>query len=268
MHRKTQARIRVEKRKLFNENMKNDKGYLYVLKLDIFLENADNHLFCHILAILRLSEPITLDHANKGTVCLPDNQNPVLPGTICDMVGWGHSSAGGDQTETLHHVQLPVVHMTVCNASEAYNGTMLESSLCAGLAEGGKDACNYDGGGALACERGGRYYAEGMSSSGFECAQPHAYGIYTDVAKMTAWVVETILSIDDSKGLFHIICLLKLFDNVTGASRPLILLKSAKIEAEIIFQNQPITKIQTIFFKTQHAYSGITGRLKEDLIRS
>ena len=129
------------------------------------------------------------------------------------MVGWGHSSAGGNQTETLHHVQLPVVPMAVCNASEAYIGTMLESSLCAGLAEGGKDACNYDGGGALACERGGRYYAEGMSSSGFECARPNAYGIYTDVAKMKAWVVETIVSIDGMKCLFSIISLIKHEEN-------------------------------------------------------
>ena len=38
-----------------------------------------------------------------------------------------------------------------------------------------------------------RWYAEGIVSSGYECARPHAYGLYTRIATDKEWVVETIL---------------------------------------------------------------------------
>ena len=85
--------------------------------------------------------------------------------------------------------------MTECNASHVYNGTVNEVYLCAGLSQGGKSGCHGDSGGALTCEREGRHYAEGVTSGGFECGGPNAYGRYTDVAKMKAWIVETIVNI-------------------------------------------------------------------------
>ena len=38
-----------------------------------------------------------------------------------------------------------------------------------------------------------RWYAEGIVSSGYECARPDAYGLYTRITTDKEWVVETIL---------------------------------------------------------------------------
>ena len=136
-----------------------------------------------------------LEHTNKGTLCLPNNQYPVQPGTVCDTVGWGSLSYKGDLPKTLQHVQLPIVSLKECNAPRVYSGTMNELNLCAGLSQGGKSSCHGDSGGALACKREGRYYAEGITSTGFKCARPNAFGRYTKIAKTKAWIVETIVNI-------------------------------------------------------------------------
>ena len=133
--------------------------------------------------------------SNKGTLCLPDNQHPVQPGTACDVVGWGDLSYRGGTPKTLQHVQLPIVSLEECNTPKVYNGKVNELNLCAGFSQGGKGACHGDSGGALTCEREGRHYAEGIVYGGFECARPNAYELFTDVAKMKAWIVKTIVNI-------------------------------------------------------------------------
>ena len=148
------------------------------------------------LAILHLAEALKLEGPNKGTLCLPDNLHPVHAGSICDLAGWGDLSWNGTTPETLQHVQLPIVSLKKCNEWNAYNGIVNDLNLCAGLPEGGKDACQGDSGAALAYKYNGRHYARGVVSTGFECARPNKYGLYTDVPKMKAWIVETLVSIN------------------------------------------------------------------------
>lgn len=71
---------------------------------------ADNDI-----AIMELSEPINLKHQHKGQVCLPDNYQPIKPGSYCHVVGWGHTSYGGIQPNHLMHAVVMVIPTNICN---------------------------------------------------------------------------------------------------------------------------------------------------------
>ena len=64
--------------------------------------------------------------------------------------------------------------------------------MCAGLPEGGKDACGGDSGGPLLVKRNEdpTWYQIGIVSHGYGCGLPDSPGIYTIVADYLDWIVD------------------------------------------------------------------------------
>ena len=149
------------------------------------------------VALLQLMRPINVHDKNKGTICLPNNKQILSPKSECTITGWGHDSFKGKQTDLLHQAKVPIVSPKDCNSVEAYNNTIHDGLLCAGNSMGGVDSCNYDSGGSLVCVHNGRWFAQGIASSGYECARPYAYGLYTRVAKIKHWIVKTAVEIGE-----------------------------------------------------------------------
>lgn len=112
----------------------------------------------------------TSDHAGENSVVL----------------GWGTTSFGGSDSETLLEVTVPVVTNAVCNAS--YGG-ITDRMICAGLAAGGIDSCQGDSGGPLV--NAARDALIGVVSFGNGCALPNFYGVYARVSDQSAWVCTT-----------------------------------------------------------------------------
>lgn len=75
---------------------------------------------------------------------------------------------------------MPVVDRATCSA--AYQAipnmpNVTDAMFCAGLKEGGQDACNGDSGGPIIDTE--TRVLIGVVSWGYKCAAPNAYGVYT-----------------------------------------------------------------------------------------
>eukprot|EP00795_Rhopilema_esculentum_P007416 gene7416-13175_t len=145
------------------------------------------------IALVQLSHAAVLsDWVN--TICLPDDLVSFPHAKQCYIAGWGKTQWGGSQPDALREAVVKLVARTTCNSPESYNGKVHQRAICAGYADGGVDACQYDSGGALACEFNGRFYVHGLVSWGIGCARKFKYGVYANVPILRGWIVETILN--------------------------------------------------------------------------
>lgn len=73
---------------------------------------------------------------------------------------------------------------------DAYPLLILNGMLCAGYADGGKDACRGDAGDPLVCVGSGRPYLCGIFSWGHSiCGEPDFPGVYTEIQYFTDWIL-------------------------------------------------------------------------------
>ena len=144
------------------------------------------------VALLRLSSPATLN-AQVALVPLltsPANDSLVEAGDTATVTGWGTTAEGGNTSNVLMEVALPIVSNSTCNQS--YGG-ITANMLCAGETNGGKDSCQGDSGGPLVVPNGsGGWLQAGVVSFGIGCARPDFPGVYARVSRYTQWIETTI----------------------------------------------------------------------------
>jgi len=125
-------------------------------------------------------------------------------------------------SDSLRQVELPLVAWENC--SEAYRGKsnriIDQRTICAAVAEGGKDSCQGDSGGPLITMDERRFFIQvGVVSWGGGCARKGAPGVYTRISAYESWlrentgiqqdapsaelqqVVDNLLQLDNSAGL-------------------------------------------------------------------
>ncbi len=141
----------------------------------------------HDIALLELAIDTTV-----GVVELSKSAPNTWYNEIATVMGWGaiflSDSGEGVYPVHLNEVDVPVVSLASCNAPNSYNGMLLETQLCAGLAAGGKDSCIGDSGGPLVINSNGQWLQIGIVSFGNGCAQENFYGVYTSVAHYINWI--------------------------------------------------------------------------------
>ncbi|WP_424641815.1 S1 family peptidase [Embleya sp. AB8] len=128
-------------------------------------------------AVLTLGEPL----ATGSAELVAQGADVYTSGTASTVIGWGDTTGRGDYSPMLRQVTVPVVADATCRS--AYPGGRLgtydaKAMVCAGLPQGGKDACSADSGGPLLI--GGRL--AGIVSWGDGCALAGKPGVYTRVA--------------------------------------------------------------------------------------
>ncbi|MGR9425818.1 trypsin-like serine protease [Rhizobium leguminosarum] len=161
----------------------------------IIHEDFDRKVFANDIALIKLGEPAK----SKPAILASASDDEVeAAGHPAVVTGWGYTKAdhGWDDkylpTE-LQEVELPIVPREDCRA--AYRDSSMrmnpidERNVCAGYAEGGKDACQGDSGGPLVAQRPDKRWIQlGIVSWGAGCAEAEHYGVYTRVAAFRDWI--------------------------------------------------------------------------------
>lgn len=166
-----------------------DPGQRAAVTRIVIHPDYDDYILEADIALLELAEPLDLE------TIAPAPADLSLTGRTGITMGWGLTAyANWDASPTLQQVSLPIVSNEVCN--EGYNAypyyfyhnPVTETMVCAGYAEGGKDACIGDSGGPLIVEVDGGHKLAGIVSWGEGCAEPGVYGVYARVPALVSFV--------------------------------------------------------------------------------
>ncbi|XP_058790870.1 venom protease-like [Phymastichus coffea] len=165
---------------------------------DILVEEAivhpefDEETLKNDIAILKLNKDVQFTNMIQP-ICLPlpnDVKNRNYVGTFPFVAGWGATYYNGSSSDVLREIQVPVVSNAQCERSYQYvrGLTVDDNVICAGYAQGDKDACQGDSGGPLMFPRNATYYLIGVVSGGYKCAEPGFPGIYTRVTSFLNFI--------------------------------------------------------------------------------
>jgi hypothetical protein len=172
-------------------------GGLHVDKEEEFLVRNVKKVYMHPKLDIALLE-LTLKVKDRSVVNI--NHNPdIPPGTVATAIGWGRLREGGLPAETLQQVDLPVVDNRRCKAAM---GIEYEPAyeMCAGVSEGGKDACSGDSGGPLIIFKNEAdvttQFVIGITSWGSGCGKPGKYGAWVKVSEFVDFLKQHISHIN------------------------------------------------------------------------
>jgi trypsin len=106
--------------------------------------------------------------------------------TLSIVSGWGTTTPGGSLPSQLQAVEVLITGRAVRNTAYANYGGITENMICAGVPEGGKDACQGDSGSAHFC--GGQLV--GIVSLGLSCIFPDYPGIFLNIASLKSFITQ------------------------------------------------------------------------------
>jgi trypsin len=141
------------------------------------------------IALVTLESPLPTT-ADISPIRLPDIDQPwPLAGTPASVFGWGSSQTNGSASEILQGADLVVLAGPDDPVCGGY-GNLYDpvSQLCAGVIQGGVDACQGDSGGALVITTSAGPTVAGVVSTGQECGAARFPGLYTRVTTYLSWL--------------------------------------------------------------------------------
>ncbi|MDL5027851.1 trypsin-like serine protease [Vibrio sp. TMPB1044] len=152
-------------------------------------ENYTQEPASNDIAIIELSDRPTKSAVNLVDGHVRDNLNA---GQMLTVIGWGDQNSSEEQyssTSKLNQVNVPLVSQRECNLGQGDGYSDIGSdAFCAGYKEGGRDSCNGDSGGPIMLYTNGNYEQLGLVSWGEGCAQPNAFGVYTNISHFADWI--------------------------------------------------------------------------------
>lgn len=138
------------------------------------------------VALLELSEPVEYTDFVQPA-CLPAATTSIS-GQTCTTIGWGQTSENvGSFSNELLKTEVKVYNNTQCREAMP--------RICAGIPDGGRDACKGDSGGPLLCQDmdSRAWIVAGVVSAGVGCGRPDHPGLYTETAAVHKWIQHVIL---------------------------------------------------------------------------
>jgi hypothetical protein len=162
------------------------EGKTYSVSEVIVHEGYNNQTLENDIALLKLSEPITIVNATPIKLINSDDvaDGATDPGVISWVTGWGLTRVRPETfPSNLQKVQLPIVSNT--QAATVWN-SIPKSDIMAGYLNGNKDACSGDSGGPLVVPVSDEYKLAGIVSWG--STNCNTYGGYTRVSDFENWI--------------------------------------------------------------------------------
>ncbi|XP_053117433.1 serine protease 27-like [Hemicordylus capensis] len=138
-------------------------------------------------------------------ICLPDASVNFPPGKLCWVTGWGNlrNSVDLPSPQILQKLQVPIIDSETCAALYRTNmgdgmtpRNIKADMICAGFAEGRKDACKGDSGGPMVCQVGHSWVLAGIVSWGEGCAIENRPGVYSRLTYYQKWIHSYIRDIE------------------------------------------------------------------------
>ncbi|XP_059547931.1 testisin-like [Myotis daubentonii] len=159
------------------------------------------------IAMLRLASPVTYTKYIQP-ICVLASSDEFQNRSDCWVTGWGDIQENEDLPApySLQEVEVGIINTTMCDfmyTQPSYRYNIWGDMICAGHAQGGRDACfallthsapQGDSGGPLACEKKGLWYQVGVVSWGVGCGRPNRPGVYTNVSTHFKWMQMLIAS--------------------------------------------------------------------------
>jgi secreted trypsin-like serine protease len=147
------------------------------------------------IAVIKLATPATGIRTAK--LIMPAQEaTRAAAGDQAFVTGWGDLGNGNFAID-LQQVKVPIVSQANCNDANSYDGAITSRMICAGLQAGGKDSCQGDSGGPLIVrdDQGRWQVLAGVVSWGIGCAEPNLFGVYSRMAVLRNWVVQTMAAL-------------------------------------------------------------------------
>ena len=140
----------------------------------------------------------TVDVAGPSEAAFWDPDSPTM------VSGWGHTSAGGSNSDIIKIATVPIIADSTCGTPSVYGGAFDPVTMvCAGVLSGGTDSCQGDSGGPLVgpSTTPGQVRLVGVVSFGIGCAGPNKPGVYARIASSTYNVQSFIDQIESLESL-------------------------------------------------------------------
>lgn len=147
------------------------------------------------IALVKLVKPVRFTNFIRPA-CLHDQLKVTAEQAIA--TGFGLTEDHGDKSDELLKVSLNIYNNELCqrgyaNSRQLKKGIM-ESQMCVGSTEGGRDTCQGDSGGPLQITKQENhcvFYIVGITSFGQTCGSP-VPAIYTRVAAYLDWIESVV----------------------------------------------------------------------------
>ncbi|CAO1353511.1 unnamed protein product [Diamesa tonsa] len=163
-----------------------DRGGMIILVKTYYVHpNFVAATFVNDFALLEFSNPVQFTNFIRP-VKLPSQDQKLADGALCVVSGWG-SMEDNTRPVLLRIATVVIVNQLKCKSN--YNTKLVkfpivDQMVCAGVPEGGKDACQGDSGGGLVCNG----TLTGVVSSGYGCGLKSYPGIYGRVSTARNWI--------------------------------------------------------------------------------
>ncbi|XP_021099999.1 serine protease 27 isoform X4 [Heterocephalus glaber] len=148
------------------------------------------------VALVELEAPVIFSNYILP-VCMPDPSVTFETDMNCWVTGWGSPSEQDrlPNPRILQKLAVPIIDTPKCNllySTDTESGfqpkAIKDDMLCAGFAEGKKDACKGDSGGPLVCLVNQAWVQAGVISWGEGCARRNRPGVYIRVTSHYNWI--------------------------------------------------------------------------------